>query len=80
MTVCKDLQDEAVDKRKFLSEVITRDESLLYVYAPDTKQHYFYVRASNKAAVVPMEDSVSYVSRNGKAGQVKLREHIYCFL
>jgi hypothetical protein len=40
----------------------------------------FNVCTSNKAAVIPMEDSVIYMSKNGKAGQIKLREHVYCFL
>jgi len=64
----------------FLSEVITRDESLFCVCAPDTKQCYLYVGTSNKAAVIPMEDSIIYMSKNGEAGRIKLREHVYCFL
>ena len=46
--VCKDLQDEAVDNRNFLSEVVTRDESLFCVYAPHAKWWYLYVCTSNK--------------------------------
>jgi len=64
----------------FFFEVITRDERLFCVCAPDTKQRYLYICTSNKAAVIPMEDSIIYVSKNGKAGLIKLREHVYCFL
>jgi hypothetical protein len=67
-TVCKDLQDDAIDNRNFLPEVITRDESLVYVYAPETKDPYLCVCTRNKAAFIPVEEAIISTFENGRAG------------
>ena len=61
-------------------EIKNTKSDIWLVFLIHTKLYYLDVCTSNKAAVIPMEESIIYMSKNGEAGQIKLREHVYCFL
>jgi len=47
VSVCRELKQQATDNPNFISNIITGDETCVYVYDPETKQQSLQMNSSN---------------------------------